>query len=333
MIATAPKRTITGRSKPVASLSLDLDNKWSYLKTHGDAGWDRFPSYLDTVVPRVVKFLAARDLTITWFIVGQDAALDRNHAALRMIADAGHEIGNHSFHHEPWLHLYTREQIEDELERAEDAIASATGVRPTGFRGPGFSASEDVLSVLADRGYRYDASTFPTYLGPLARMYYFMTAKLPPEERQRRGKLFGTVADGLRPNHPYRWRLRSGSLVEIPVTTMPLAKVPIHVSYLLFLARFSRLAARVYFQSALALCRITGVGPSILLHPLDFLGCDDDADLSFFPAMDKPASWKVGVVADAIDALTNGFRVLPMGEHAAALNADRLPVRTPDFAR
>ena len=23
----------------LASLSLDLDNKWSYLKTHGDAGW------------------------------------------------------------------------------------------------------------------------------------------------------------------------------------------------------------------------------------------------------------------------------------------------------
>ena len=26
--------------KPIASLSLDLDNKWSYMKTHGDAGWD-----------------------------------------------------------------------------------------------------------------------------------------------------------------------------------------------------------------------------------------------------------------------------------------------------
>ena len=30
-------------TKPIASLSLDLDNKWSYLKTHGDAGWDSFP--------------------------------------------------------------------------------------------------------------------------------------------------------------------------------------------------------------------------------------------------------------------------------------------------
>ena len=91
--------------KPIASLSLDLDNKWSYLKTHGDPGWEDFPSYLDTVVPRVLRFLEERSLTITFFVVGQDAALERNHDALTALAAAGHEIGNHSFSHEPWFHL------------------------------------------------------------------------------------------------------------------------------------------------------------------------------------------------------------------------------------
>ena len=32
--------------KPLASLSLDLDNQWSYMKTHGDAGWEALPTYL-----------------------------------------------------------------------------------------------------------------------------------------------------------------------------------------------------------------------------------------------------------------------------------------------
>ena len=32
--------------KPLASLSLDLDNQWSYMKTHGDPGWESLPSYL-----------------------------------------------------------------------------------------------------------------------------------------------------------------------------------------------------------------------------------------------------------------------------------------------
>ena len=116
-------------SNRLASLSLDLDNKWSYMKTHGDAGWERFPSYLDVVVPRVLEMLAERELTITFFVVGQDAAIDANHSALRSIADAGHEIGNHSFHHEPWLHLYEPEQLTDELTQAEDAIYAATGKR------------------------------------------------------------------------------------------------------------------------------------------------------------------------------------------------------------
>jgi len=77
--------------KPLASVSLDLDNEWSYLKTHGDASWSSFPSYLDVVVPRVLDFLSERNLRITFFIVGQDAALEGNVGALRSLADAGHE--------------------------------------------------------------------------------------------------------------------------------------------------------------------------------------------------------------------------------------------------
>ena len=43
---------------PLATLSLDLDNQWSYMKTHGDAGWETFPSYLDVAVPRILDLLA-----------------------------------------------------------------------------------------------------------------------------------------------------------------------------------------------------------------------------------------------------------------------------------
>ncbi|HEX8638711.1 MAG TPA: polysaccharide deacetylase family protein, partial [Pyrinomonadaceae bacterium] len=112
--------------KPIASLSLDLDNKWSYMKTHGDAGWETLPSYLDVCVPRVLDFLRERDLRITFFIVGQDAALDKNLEALTQISAAGHEIGNHSFNHEPWLHLYTKQELADEFQKTEDAIARIT---------------------------------------------------------------------------------------------------------------------------------------------------------------------------------------------------------------
>ncbi len=71
-----------GKRKPLASLSLDADNQWSYMKIHGDDGWDAYPSYLDVLAPRALDVLAAHDLKITFFIVGQDAALPENRDAL-----------------------------------------------------------------------------------------------------------------------------------------------------------------------------------------------------------------------------------------------------------
>ena len=139
--------------KPLASLSLDLDNEWSYLKTHGDVQWEALPSYLDVVVPRALDLLRSLDLTITFFVVGQDAALERNRDAIAALARAGHEIGNHSFKHEPWLHRYSEVDVRDELSSTEDALADVTGSVPIGFRGPGYSLSPTVLEVLVERGY------------------------------------------------------------------------------------------------------------------------------------------------------------------------------------
>lgn len=329
-------------ARPIASLSLDLDNKWSYLKTHGDPGWESFPSYLDVVVPRFLELMDNLALRMTVFVVGQDAAQTANRDALRSIADAGHEIGNHSFHHEPWLHRYSREQLEKELDDAEDAIETATGIRPTGFRGPGFSFSPAVLDSLARRQYRYDASTFPTFVGPLARTYYFFTARLSDEQRVERKQLFGTWREGLRPIRPYLWKLESdsqdggvgGQLLEIPVTTMPVSRLPMHVSYLLYLGQKSRAVAMAYWRWALLQCRVFGIGPSLLLHPLDFLGADDDSDLAFFPAMGMSGRDKVRLVSDVLRMFSECCQVVPMGKQAQALLQDpQLRIRRVDAPR
>ncbi len=300
----------------LASISLDLDNKWTYLKTHGDPSWESFPSYLDLVVPRILSFLDSLDLSITFFVVGQDAELEKNQAALRQISDAGHEIANHSFHHEPWLHLYTPQQLEQEFERSEAAIEQATGQRTTGFRGPGFSLSDEVLKILIRRGYAYDCSTFPTFLGPIARSYCFLQSSLSKKQKEERKDLFGGWSDGFQSNKPFKWDAADQTLLEIPVTTMPILRVPIHGTYLHFLGGVSPLLAKTYFASALRLCKLTGVEPSFLLHPLDFLGHDDDADLKFFPAMNQPAERKIRLMESCLKMFQTRFDVMPIGEYA-----------------
>jgi hypothetical protein len=319
--------------KPTASLSLDLDNKWSYMKTHGDAGWELFPSYFDVLIPRVLQLLKKHQLTITFFIVGQDAVLPQNAASLKSITAAGHEVGNHSFKHEPWLHLYSDEQLRTELTTAEAAIESVTGQKPTGFRGPGFSCSAAVLSTLKSMGYHYDCSTFPTYLGPLARLYYFTHSGLSKAELKTRKQLFGRFSEGFRPLKPYQWQTEAGTITEIPVTTMPIFKAPIHASYVLYLSCYSDALAMLYLKWSLMMCKITGTPPSILLHPLDFLGCDDEKDLSFFPAMNLQSEKKMAVMDRIFSALTKSFEVVAMGEHARRIAAGPpLRTRVPRFA-
>jgi peptidoglycan-N-acetylglucosamine deacetylase len=299
-----------------AALSLDLDNKWSYMKTHGDPAWQSFPSYLDVLVPRVLDVFAEMNLRITFFIVGQDAALPENCDILAQIAPAGHEVGNHSHYHEPWMHRRSEGAIDEEFALAEESIERATGQRPRGFRGPGFTHSQTMLATLVRRGYVYDASSLPTFIGPLARAYYFRTAKLPEMAMQDREDLFGHFRDGFRSNRQHRVHFGNASLAEIPVTTLPGLRLPIHISYVLYIATVSPALALGYFRTALSLCKLTGTEPSILLHPLDFLSGSDCPELGFFPAMNLDPDVKRSVVLKSLQALASEFEVLPLRDVA-----------------
>ena len=246
------------------------------------------------------------------------------------IPAAGHEVGNHSFHHEPWLHLYTLDSIRAEFERAEEAIETATGLRPFGFRGPGYSLSDNTLQVLSERGYAFDASTLPTFLGPLARAYYFMTTTLNDKEKEERKKLFGEFKQGFQPLRPYEWEIDGKRLLEIPVTTLPWLKVPFHFSYVIYLSTYSAAYRPILLRTALQMCRLSGIEPSLLLHPLDFLGKDDLSRLSFFPAMNLESSVKIERLKHYLDDTTRVFTVRSMGTHAERASGRKdLKVRKP----
>lgn len=305
------------------SLSVDLDNHWSYMKTHGNPAWEGFPSYLDRVVPLTLEFADRHSIDLTMFVVGQDAELPKNAEAMKLIGESRHEVGNHSFHHEPWLHLKSHAEIEEEIDRADTAIQKATGRKPRGFRGPGFSISQATIRILDERGYAYDASTLPTFIGPLARAFYMRQSGLDPEQLEQRGQLFGKVKEVFRPIKPYLWDFddRESGVVEIPVTTMPLFRVPIHATYLLYLAKYSPGLSRLYLRAALALCRPTRVQPSILLHSLDFIGAKDITDLGFFPGMDMSGEVKRALLDDYAEAMKGFGEVITVGEHFARAEA------------
>jgi peptidoglycan-N-acetylglucosamine deacetylase len=81
--------------------------------------------------PRLLDLL--EDLPATFFVCGQN--VERRPEILRSTAEAGHEIGNHTYSHQP-LYFRSPERIFCELDAAQSAIGAAAGVRPTLFRAP-----------------------------------------------------------------------------------------------------------------------------------------------------------------------------------------------------
>lgn len=316
-----------GRGRaPVATLSLDLDDLWAYLRTHGEDDWDASPTLLPRAVDRLLPVLDDLGVTITVFVVGHDLERPGGRDTVRSIAAAGHELGSHSWLHRSDLSRVGAADIAADLTRTADAVVDATGHAPTGFRCPSFGMSPALVEVLIGQGYTYDSSVLPTVLGPLLRAYHRATMSA---DARRAGApaLFGPSRNAMLPLQPFRWATPAGELLELPVTTLPLARIPMHMSYLQALAAKSPAIARAYARTGLGLCRRFGVLTSFLLHPPDVLDVDDAPRLAYFPGMAQGWRAKVALVRHTLEVITSGFDVLTMAQAAQRLDGAALPRR------
>lgn len=102
-------------------------------------------------VPQILRTLAQREVHCTFFLTGQ--WIERYPEAARQIAEAGHELGNHSWSHPPFISL-SEEQIREQLRRTEEIAqrVCGRGTKPL-FRPPFGARDERVRSVVAEEGY------------------------------------------------------------------------------------------------------------------------------------------------------------------------------------
>jgi peptidoglycan/xylan/chitin deacetylase (PgdA/CDA1 family) len=85
----------------------------------------------------------------TFFVIGE--WIDGREEILRQTAAEGHEIGNHTFTH-PRPDLASEEELDDEIARTSERIASVLGEAPTLMRSPHGMAEDKVAPIAAKHG-------------------------------------------------------------------------------------------------------------------------------------------------------------------------------------
>lgn len=299
----------------LASVSVDLDELHHYFALHGLE--QRAGSHLvyDLAVPRSLDWARSLDVPLTFFAVGRDLARAENAAVLREAVKRGHEIGNHSLSHRYDLTRCTRAEIEREVGEGASAVEVAVGERPSGFRAPGYTMSDELFDVLAAAGVRYDSSVFPCPPYYAAKGLMLLSSRLVG----RPSSAIMAPPHVLRaPRRPYRagrpFSRAGRGLPELPIQVTPRVRLPyIGTSLVLAGPDGARLLTRTLLREPFV---------NLELHGFDFLGLDDGlgALVAHQPDAKLALDRKLTSLGAAIELLKrNDFSFVRLDAAASAL--------------
>lgn len=151
-------RTEEDQLGPTVCLTFDVDALASWLGTHGV----RSPSALSrgefgprVGLPRVLALLDRESITATFFVPGHTIETFPDLAG--DLVGRGHEVAHHGYLHERPA-LLSRADESAALDRGIEAIERTIGVRPVGYRAPGWELSDATISLLLERGFQYESS-------------------------------------------------------------------------------------------------------------------------------------------------------------------------------
>jgi hypothetical protein len=223
------------------------------------------------VMDRFLAIFADYDVTPSIYLIGRHLEQPYVAAAVQSWRDRGCELGNHTWSH--WNDFGWLDAIELELEvrRSHDLIASVTGRIPIGFVAPSWSHSNRASGVLESLHYEYDLSFAPTWILDLSQLALWLKSpgrrnRIPPLRPDLRARWSGHGGFSLRPSSD------PPGLVEAP---LPLGWARTGFFHTLFFLLPDPLANKV-FESAYANNRYF----YYTLHPLDLI--DPATDLKRF---------------------------------------------------
>ena len=249
-------------------MSVDLDEIECYQQIHGFAAGVKMHAVYDVALKRIRDFSSSLRLPLTLFVIARDLDRDSNCAGIREMVCDGHEVGNHSLDHLYGLTRRGAEEQSHQIDAANVKIRAAVGVRPTGFRAPGYTVTDGLLRAVRASGLSYDSSVFPSPVYYAAKAAALLKMRL-------RGQRSSAILDSLHvlgaPRVPYRvgqpYWLRGKGLLELPIQAACRIGVPFIGTTLTLLGPT---AARALTRTLIGTPFV-----NLELHGLDFLEAQD----------------------------------------------------------
>lgn len=125
--------------------------------------WMHWQSRVERNTHRLLDLFARRKVQSTFFVLGWVA--EQHPQLVRQIANAGHEIACHSYHHQ-LIGEQKKEEFRDDVRRSKALLEDLCGQEVIGYRAPTYSITRQTLwalDVLIEEGFRYDSSIFPIH--------------------------------------------------------------------------------------------------------------------------------------------------------------------------
>ncbi|MDO8146329.1 polysaccharide deacetylase [Helicobacter pylori] len=106
-------------------------------------------------IPRLLKLFKKYHFPATWFSPGH--SIETFPEQMKMIVDAGHEVGAHGYSHENPIAMSAKQE-EDVLLKSIELIKNLTGKAPIGYVAPWWEFSNITNELLLKHGFKYDHS-------------------------------------------------------------------------------------------------------------------------------------------------------------------------------
>ncbi|NQF15101.1 polysaccharide deacetylase family protein [Brevibacillus sp. HB1.3] len=100
--------------------------------------------------PKILEVLHQYNVRATFFVLGSQ--VDKHPKVMQWIYKAGHEIGNHGYHHFD-LNKLTEHEVYEDIKHAERSILKTTGILAQYYRPPYGILTHDVMSAVQSSGY------------------------------------------------------------------------------------------------------------------------------------------------------------------------------------